>query len=412
MKEQRQAEREIMTKRAKIFYCYEPKDEAFLVDLETRLKPLERSGQIDTWGEHNTRAGANREHEIEKHLRESDIVLLLVSPDFLASDHCQMIQQQAIELHEAKKNYSVIPIILRPVEWKHDPISKLKSLPQNEVPISRWKNKDEALLDVGVGIKEVVDTLLSEPQKQFGMRKGFMFIGHYPADGYRWDNDLRPAPGLVKQESMPDAPWLVSQAVGILEIHQRYSIFEEKNVLRDFTELSPTAEAIKKFADRHGHLGPLVPLYYPDKVGLPDSILWRGEALQYWLEEIEEMNFLVTLWEMIQNRQIETLKEHIIWTLDSIGVHFIWKGCYGERIALIASKEISPELLYQWGWGEVIRPALHYLCTMINTRLEGHINPTLFPSRKDEIYLIPDCLRSALYMLLLMEVRDHSIEPE
>jgi hypothetical protein len=191
---------------------------AFLVDLETRLKPLERSGQIDAWSEHQIRAGANRKREIERHLRESDIILLLVSPDFLASDHCQMIQQQAIELHEAKKTYSVIPIILRPVDWKQDPISKLKSLPQNEIPVSKWKNKDEALLDVVLGIKEVVVTLLSEPQKQSGTREGVMFTGHYPANGYRWDNDLRPAPGLVKQESMPDAPWLVSQAIGILEI--------------------------------------------------------------------------------------------------------------------------------------------------------------------------------------------------
>jgi hypothetical protein len=194
-----------------------------------------------------------------------------------------MIQQQAIELHEAKKTYSVIPIILRPVDWKQDPISKLKSLPQNERPVSKWKNKDEALLDVVLGIKEVVVTLLSEPQKQSGTREGVMFTGHYPANGYRWDNDLRPAPGLVKQESMPDAPWLVSQAIGILEIHQRYSIFEEKNVLRDFAALSPTAEVIKQFADRYGHLGSLEPLYYPEKVGQPDSILWKGEALQYWL---------------------------------------------------------------------------------------------------------------------------------
>jgi hypothetical protein len=120
----------------------------------------------------------------------------------------------------------------------------------------------------------------------------------------------------------------------------------------------------------------------------------------------------VTLWEMIQNRQMETLKEHIIWTLESRGVHFIWKGQYGERVAQITWKEKSPELLYQWGWGEVIRPALHYLCTMINERLKGHINPTLHPSRKGEMYFIPDCLLSALYLLLMMEVKDSSIEPE
>ena len=239
-----------------------------------------------------------------------------------------------------------------------------------------------------------------------------MFIGLYSTNGYRWDHDLRPAPGLVKQENIPDAPWLVSQAIGILELSQRYSIFEEKNVLRDFAKLSPTAEAIKQFADSHGHLAgaDLIPLYYPHKVGQPDSILWAGESLQFWLEEIEEMSILVTLWEMIQNRQIEALKEHIIWKLDPVGVLFVWKSHSRKKGTVITSKQISPELFNQWKWGEVIRPALHYLCTQINARLKGHINPTLFLSPKMEMYLAPDSLRSALYILLSMEVREHPIE--
>lgn len=187
-------------------------------------------------------------------------------------------------------------------------------------------------------------------------------------------------------------------------------------MVRDFAKLSSTAEAIKQFAVSHGHLAneDLVPLYYPDKVGQPDSILWAGESLQIWLEEIEEMNILVTLWEMIQNRQIEALKEHIIWKLDPVGVLFVWKGLYGARGAVIVSTAISPELFYQWKWGEVIRPALHYLCGKINTQLKGHVNvnPTIFPDGRIGMDMVPDSLRAALYVLLLMEVREHPIEAE
>lgn len=238
--------------------------------------------------------------------------------------------------------------------------------------------------------------------------------GQYPTNGYRWDHDLHPAPGLVTQEKLPDAPWLVSQAVGTLELSQRYSIFAEKHVVRDFAKLSPTEEAIKHFADSHGHLADadLVPLYYPEKVGQPDSILWVGESLHFWLEEIEKMNMLVVVWEMIQNRQLEALQAHIIWRLDPIGVLFVWKSHKSAKGAVIASKEISPELFYQWRWGEVIRPALHYLCTEINTQLAGHVNPTLFSSRKMDMYMVPDSLRSAMYVLLSMEVREHPIEAE
>lgn len=406
-----------MTKRAKIvkiFYCYDLIDKVFLDDLEKCLKFLKRSGQVDTWGEHEIPSGAIREHEIKQQLKESNIVLLLVSPDFLASDHCLMIQQQAMELREANKSISVIPIILRHATWEQDAIGKLQPLPKDGRPINEWEDRDKAFKHISEEIKKVVDPLLSQPQQQSDVREGFMFIGLHPANGYRWDNDLRPAPSLVKQENTPDAPWLVSQAIGILELSQRYSIFEEKNMLRDFAKLSPTGEAIKQFADSHGYLAgaDLIPLYYPDKVGQPDSILWAGESLQFWLEEIEEMSILVTLWEMIQNRQIEALKEHIIWKLDPVGVLFVWKSHSREKGTVITSKQISPEFFYQWHWGEVIRPALHYLCTEINAQLKGHINPTLFPSPKMEMYMAPDSLRSALYILLSMEVREHPIEAE
>lgn len=341
-----------MTKRAKIVKILcgcDPGDEAFLNGFETSLSLLATSGQIEIWCERDILAGANQQQEIEGHLKESDIVLLLVSPQFLVSHYQQMIQ--AMDLHKASKISYVIPILIRHSGWEQSPIGKLQPLPRDRRPVKQWKDRDEAFEHVVGEIKKVVDLLLSEPQQQSDEREGFIFIGQYPTNGYRWDNDLRPAPGLVKQKNMPDAPWLVSQAVGILELSQRYSIFDEKNVLRDFAELSPTAEAIKQFADCYGHLAnpDLVPLYYPDKVGQPDSILWAGESLQFWLEEIEEMNILVTLWEMIQNRQIELLMEHIVWQLNSMGVQFIWKGRYGAKCIWFQIVSV-PRFTYSYQW--------------------------------------------------------------
>ena len=291
-----------------------------------------------------------------------------------------------------------------------DRLDEIKSLLRNTVSHDDFQKFKEELLS-----RKAVNLLLTEPQQQSDVREGFMFIGQYPTTGFRWDNDLRPAPSLVKQENIPDAPWLVSQAVGIFELGQRYSIFDEKNVLRDFAKLSPTAEAIQQFANRHGYLADeddLVPLYYPD--GKPDHNLWVGESLQFWTKEIREMNMLVTLWEMIKDKQIEALREHIIWKLDSMGVFFIWQypGISLSKMAVIASEKIAPELFYQWKWGEVIRPALHYLCAEINAQTRGHINPTLFPPRMMEMYMVPDSFRSALYVLISMEVREHSVEAE
>jgi len=404
-------------KAIKIFYCYGVKDDAFLITLEKHLKPLKSPLQIITWWEGKIPGGADRQQEIDKQLRESDIILLLVSPDFLASDHCVMIRQQVLERRKTDKGFSVVPVILRPVGLDDNgAFDGLQQLPKNKLPVSKWRDKDEAWSEVRRGIVEVVEELRSQPQQLSDVRDGFMFTGFYPADGYRWDHDLRPAPGLVKPGSIPDAPWLVSAAVGIPELSQRYSVFRDKMVLRDFARLSPTAEAIQQFANHHGHLGDLMPIYYPDKAGQPDGILWAGESLQFWLGEIEEMSILVTLWEMVQDRQIEALKEHIIWKLDPPGVLFVRESRGGWGGAVIASDKILPGLFYQWNWGEVIRPALSYLCTQINKRLEGHVNPTLFPSQKvgqkAEMYMVPDSLRAALYLLLLMEVKEYSVEPE
>ena len=412
-------ERETMEKQVEVvnlFYCYDRvnrKDKAFLADLEKHLIPLKGPLKITTWWEDMILGGADWKHEINKQLEESNIILLLVSPDFLASSHCRMIQQQAMELRKANKIFDVIPLLIRPVDLEHETIRELQSLPKNGLSISECKDKDKAWLEVRREIVEVVDKFRSQPQQLSDVREGFMFIGLYPINGYRWDTDLRPAPGLVKKENMPDAPWLVSEAVGRPEISQRYSIFREKKVLRDFAKLFPTLEAIKQFADSYGHLGNLVPLYYPDKVGQPDSILWSGEALQFWLNEIGEMNILVTLWEMIQNRQIEALREHIIWKLDPTSVLFVWRSSSGtiRRGTVIASEKISPALFYQLERGEVIKPALYFLCNEIHKRLEGHVNPTFFLAQQ-KTYMIPDSLLSALYILLLMEVQEHSVEPE
>src|SRR2546421_2970612 len=114
-----------MTKRAKIIkiFCgYDPEDEAFLNGFETSLSLLATSGQIEIWCERDILAGANQQQEIEGHLKESDIVLLLVSPQFLVSHYRQMIQ--AMDLHKASKISYVIPILIRHSVWEQSPIGK------------------------------------------------------------------------------------------------------------------------------------------------------------------------------------------------------------------------------------------------------------------------------------------------
>ncbi len=91
--------------------------------------------------------------------RETLIILLLVSQDFLASDYCyEKEMKRALERHEAGEA-RVIPIILRPTHLEVTPFSKLQALPTEAKPITLWPDRDEAFVDVVRGIQKVIDRL-------------------------------------------------------------------------------------------------------------------------------------------------------------------------------------------------------------------------------------------------------------
>src|SRR5579863_7213547 len=97
--------------------------------LKDHLRVLEHNGLIALWDYGNITPGAEWKQEMKKHLDEAQIILLLISRSFLASDYCYTVEmQQAITRHE-RKEARVIPVILRPVHWNEPPIDKLRALP-------------------------------------------------------------------------------------------------------------------------------------------------------------------------------------------------------------------------------------------------------------------------------------------
>lgn len=146
----------------KIFFCYAHEDEELLNKLKAHLKPLEREGLIDFWHDRDISAGMEWEKAIDENLNTAQIILLLVSPDFMNSDYCYSIEmKRALERYSAGEA-SVIPIIFRPVDWKHSPLGKLQALPKDSKPVTSWHNQDEAFSNVAEGIRKVVETFLAE----------------------------------------------------------------------------------------------------------------------------------------------------------------------------------------------------------------------------------------------------------
>jgi len=140
----------------KVFYSYSHKDESFRSALKTHLSILRRRNVISEWHDRKIIPGTEWQSQIDENIKDADIILLLISPDFIASDYCYETELDiAMERHESKEA-SVIPIILRPTDWSDTPFSRLQALPEEVTPISKWENEDDAWLSVIKGLKSSI----------------------------------------------------------------------------------------------------------------------------------------------------------------------------------------------------------------------------------------------------------------
>ena len=142
-----------------VFISYSHKDRALRDELATHLSNLRRQGLINDWYDGDIAPGTEWQDQILTRLNKAQIILLLISADFMASDFCYSIEmQQAIARHNAKQA-RVIPIILRPTDWEGAPFSHLKALPTDGKPVTRWPNHDEAFADIMKGLRAVIKDL-------------------------------------------------------------------------------------------------------------------------------------------------------------------------------------------------------------------------------------------------------------
>lgn len=140
----------------RVFISYSHQDDSYRVSLEKHLSLLQRQGLIATWTDRRITPGEEWKQQIAQEMEKADILLLLISSDFLCSDYCFDIEmKRAMERH-AEGSAKVIPIILRAADWQNAPFAKLQALPREGKPIAKWDDKDEAWLDVNSGLRAIV----------------------------------------------------------------------------------------------------------------------------------------------------------------------------------------------------------------------------------------------------------------
>ena len=142
-----------------VFCCYAREDQEMLEDLKKHLTALQRQNRIVVWSDTNLHAGVEWKTELHQRLESADIILLLISADFIASDYCYGTEmKRAIERHD-QGNAHVVPILLRSVNWQDTPFAKLQVIPTNAKPVKNWLDSDEAYHNVAEHIGRVVSAL-------------------------------------------------------------------------------------------------------------------------------------------------------------------------------------------------------------------------------------------------------------
>jgi tetratricopeptide (TPR) repeat protein len=142
-----------------VFFSYSHKDETLCDELNAHLAALKRQNVIKNWTDRRITAGGEWRDEIDKHLNSADLILLLVSADFLNSDFCYLIETSRALLRHEAGDARVIPVIVRPVDWQGLPIGELQALPKDSKPVTSWPNRDDAWLNVTQGIRRAIEEM-------------------------------------------------------------------------------------------------------------------------------------------------------------------------------------------------------------------------------------------------------------
>lgn len=138
----------------RVFLSYSHADARLRDQIEKQLMALQRQGVISVWHDRRIEAGEDFEQQIDQHIEGDEIILLLVSSDFIFSKYCYEIEMQRAMARHKSGEAIVIPVILRACDWQSLPFGKLQAVPEDGKPITKWADIDEALLQVTLGVKQ------------------------------------------------------------------------------------------------------------------------------------------------------------------------------------------------------------------------------------------------------------------
>ncbi|GCE21393.1 toll/interleukin-1 receptor domain-containing protein [Dictyobacter kobayashii] len=146
-----------------VFFSYAPEDRELLVELKRHLAPLRRQGLIE-WPE-DVIPGIDWKQMRSKQFEAATILVLLLSPNFIASDDCYNVDLQKALKRQAAGTARIAPILLKPVDLQGTPFTPPSLLPENARPVTSWPDRDEAFQNINSGVRKIIHSLQDQPEK-------------------------------------------------------------------------------------------------------------------------------------------------------------------------------------------------------------------------------------------------------
>jgi hypothetical protein len=241
--------------------------------------------------------------------------------------------------------------------------------------------------------------------------------------GYRITNDLK---YFGEPKPRTDPPFIVPNS-GIRKV---CPLLGNKLLHRNFADLDCDKENdILKFANEYGLLGNPLLLAPPS-----GGEIITGESLSEWKSLNNKLGLLLAIWNLVKAENAGKLGQFITWSIggDRVQLSAHWvkgdngyicspgtndfqafrkkyeKRDCGQVMDLIASKYNNPELLKRWHRGNVIKPALFYVCREVNKNLDSRFSFKILPFMNKNIYTMPTTLESAIWLMFAYEISGKS----
>lgn len=140
---------------AKVFISYSHADDALVEKLHKHLAQLRRDGSISQWYDRQIGAGGRIDDSILQELNAADIFLACASPDWIASQYAYEREFERALERESLGEAIILPVILRPCDWKATPLQKFVALPKDGKAVTEFTNQDAAYLDITTNIRSL-----------------------------------------------------------------------------------------------------------------------------------------------------------------------------------------------------------------------------------------------------------------